>query len=496
MAFLEQHATFDQAASFLRAGDLEQAEAICKQLLKRDKRDADALQLRGTISLKRRDYAGASKHYARCLAIKPREPRFHFLAGRVAALQGRYGEAVRKLDKALQLEAGYEPAVVWKAKVLEWDGAYEQARALLEPFVAGGRENVEMAEIQAKVDTHDGRFGEAARIAERHLARADLPADTRHRLGHVAGNAYEKAGEYDKAFEAHTEANRAVAIPFDRHAYARSVDRLTEVFSAAFVGDISRHGSGSQLPVFIAGMPRSGTTLVEQIIDAHSQAHGAGELQDLEAVAAGLQVELGSTEPYPGCAEDLDADGVTRLGKRYLDSLRRTARTPKRIVNKSLENYRNLGLIGVLFPAAPIIHCFRDPRDTCVSCYMSNILPGPHPYISDLGDLGFAYGRYEQLMAHWKHALRQPILEVGYEALVDNLEGESRRIIEHVGLEWDDACLQFHATGRVVRTASYEQVRQPIYRSSIGRYKRFERHLGALIEALSEASTRLPGAEA
>jgi hypothetical protein len=127
---------------------------------------------------------------------------------------------------------------------------------------------------------------------------------------------------------------------------------------------------------------------------------------------------------------------------------------------------------------------------------MSNILPGPHPYISDLGDLGFAYGRYERLMAHWKHVLRQPILEVGYEALVDNLEGESRRIIEHLGLEWDDACLRFHASGRIVRTASYEQVRRPIYRSSVGRHQRFERHLGPLIEALSEASTRLPGAEA
>jgi tetratricopeptide (TPR) repeat protein len=489
MAFLEKHATFDQAASFFRAGDIEQAEAICKQLLKRNKRDADALQLRGTIALKRRDYAEASKHYARCLAIKPREPRIHFLAGRVAALQGRYGEAVRRLDKALQIKPGYEPAVEWKAKVLEWDGAYDQARALLEPVVAEGRENAEMAEIQAKVDAHDGRYHEAAEIAERHLARADLPADTRHRLGHIAGNAYEKAGEYDKAFEIHTDANRAVAIPFDHDAYARSVDRLIGVFSADFVNEVSRHGSGSQVPVFIAGMPRSGTTLVEQIIDAHPQACGAGELQDMEAIAANLQVELGSTEPYPDCAADLDADDIARLSKRYLDGLRRIARTPKRIVNKSLENYRNLGLIGVLFPTAPIIHCFRDPRDTCVSCYMSSILPGPHPYISDLGDLGFAHGQHERLMGHWKRVLRQPILEVGYEALVDGLEAEARRIIEFLGLDWDDTCLRFHASGRIVRTASYEQVRQPIYRSSVGRYRRFERHLGPLLEALAAGST-------
>ncbi|MHC5007387.1 MAG: tetratricopeptide repeat-containing sulfotransferase family protein, partial [Planctomycetota bacterium] len=453
-----------------------------------------ALQLRGAIALKRRDYDEASKYYARCVAIKPKEERFHFLAGRVAALQGRYGEAVRKLDRALQIRPGFEPAVEWKAKVLEWDGDYGQARALLEPFVADGRESVEMAETQARVDAHDGRFREAVEIAERHLARADLPADTRHRVGHVAGNASEKAGDHDKAFALHADANRAVAIPFDHDDYARTVDRLIEVFSAEFVGRISRHGSRSPLPVFIAGMPRSGTTLVEQIIDAHPQACGGGELQDLETIAAGLHLELDCLEPYPACAAELDVDDVARLSKRYIDNLKRSARTAKRVVNKSLENYRNLGLIAVLFPAAPIIHCVRDPRDTCVSCFMSSILPGPHPYISDLGDLGFAYGQYERLMTHWKQVVPQPILEVGYEALVDDLEAESRRIIEFVGLDWDDACLRFHASGRIVRTASYEQVRQPIYRSSIGRYQRFEHHLGPLFEALQAASVPVPAA--
>ncbi|MHC4770160.1 MAG: sulfotransferase family protein, partial [Planctomycetota bacterium] len=135
--------------------------------------------------------------------------------------------------------------------------------------------------------------------------------------------------------------------------------------------------------------------------------------------------------------------------------------------------------------AAPIIHCVRDPRDTCVSCFMSSILPGPHPYISDLSDLGFAYRQYERLMVHWKHVIPQPILEVGYEGLVDDLEAGSRRIIEFVGLDWHDACLRFHASGRIVRTASYDQVRRPIYRSSIGRYKRFERHLRPLLDALA-----------
>jgi tetratricopeptide (TPR) repeat protein len=495
MAFLEPQATFERAASCYRAGRIEQAETICKQLLKRNKRDADALQLRGAIALRRQDYAGASKHYARCLAINPGEPHYHFLAGRVAALQGRHGEAVRRLDRALEIRPGYEPAVEWKAKVLVWDGDYEQAGALLEPFVEAGRENAGMAEIQAKVEIHDGRFDAAAAIARRHLVRTDLPADARHRLGHIAGDAHEKAGAYDEAFAAHADANRAVAIPFDQDAYARSVVRLIEVFSASFVEALSPHGSRSQLPVFIAGMPRSGTTLVEQIIDAHPLAHGAGEINDLEAIVAALPAELGSTEPYPGCAADLEPDDVARLSRRYLDSLQQQAGSAKRAVNKSLENYRHLGLIAVLLPAARVIHCRRDPRDTCVSCFMSSILPGPHPYISDLRDLGFAYGQYERLMAHWREVIGLPLLEIGYEALVGDLAGESRRILEFLGLDWDDACLRFHASGRIVRTASYEQVRRPIYRSSLERHRRFERHLGPLLEALGAAPQPPPETE-
>ena len=231
-------------------------------------------------------------------------------------------------------------------------------------------------------------------------------------------------------------------------------------------------------------MPRSGTTLVEQIIDAHPNAHGAGEINDIEVTAAELQILIESSQPWPRSALDLGSQDITRLGGRYLDSARLRSRHAKRVVNKSLENYRTLGLIAMFLPRARIIHCHRDPRDTCISCYTSGILPGPHPYISNLGDLGFAYRQYQRLMAHWKRALPMPVLDVAYETLVDDLAGQTRRIIDFCGLAWDDRCLDFHASGRIVRTASYEQVRQPIYRSSMGRYKGFEPYIGPLLEGL------------
>ena len=484
MAFLEQHLTIEHATRLMRAGELDDAESICRQLLKRDKRHVNAIQLRGAIALKKRAYADALKHYQRCLAIRPTEPHFQFLVGKVLALDGRYPEALKKLDKALALQPDHLHAAEYKALVHQWDGDYDAAAAVLAPYVRAGGETAGMAEVQARVDIHAGRYREAAGIAERHLAGGTLDSETRHLLGHVAGSAWEKLGEYAKSFGAHTRANQAVAIPFDRGDYEQLIDGIIDVFSKDFIADRSRHGNRSELPVFIAGMPRSGTTLVEQIIDAHPNAHGAGEVREIEDTAANLQRVLESSEEWPRSALDLDPQDITRLAGRYLDSARRTARNAKRVVNKSLENYRTLGLVAVLLPRATIIHCHRDPRDTCISCYMSGIMPRPHPYISDLGNLGFAYRHYQRLMAHWKQALPIQILDVGYEALVDDLDGQSRRIIEFCGLPWDNRCLQFHASGRTVRTASYEQVRQPIYRSSIGRYKGFEPHIGSLLKAL------------
>ncbi len=484
MAFMEQHLNIEHAMRLLRAGELDDAEAIARQLLKRDKRNVDAIQLRGAIALTKRDYPDALKHYQRCLSIRPREPHFQFLLGKVFALDGRYADALKKLNKAIELQPDHVQAAEYKALVHQWDGDYDAAAAVLAPFVSAGNENAGMAEVQARIDIHAKRYREAGQLVERHLAAGALDPATRHRLGHVAGSAWEKLGEYARSFGAHTRANQAVAVPFDRAEYTKLIDGLINVFSKDFIADRSRHGNRSELPVFIAGMPRSGTTLVEQIIDAHPAAHGAGEVREIEDTAANLQLVLESSEPWPRSALDLEPQDITRLAGGYLDSARRTARNAKRVVNKSLENYRTLGLIAVMFPRATIIHCHRDPRDTCISCYMSGILPRPHPYISDLGDLGFAYRQYERLIAHWKQALPIQILDVGYETLVDDLDGQTRRIIDFCGLTWDDKCLAFHASGRTVRTASYEQVRRPIYRSSIGRYKGFEPHIGPLLESL------------
>jgi Flp pilus assembly protein TadD len=483
-AFGGQRAGIDQARRCFGTGDLARAEAICREILKRSKRNLEALELLGAVSVKRFELDEALEHFGRCLALRPGEARFHFQVGKVEAMQGRFSEALPRFDRALELRAGDRDASEWKAMILEWNGDYDEARTTLAPFVADGTETAVMAEVQAKVEIHDRHYRRAVEILQRHLD-GELDPDDRHRLGHLAGSACERNGDYDDAFEAHRAANHAVAQPFDPDAFANLIDRLQDVFTRETLSRLPKPASPSELPVFIAGMPRSGTTLVEQIIDAHPQAVGAGEIGDMQSAANAMQTDIGSLDPYPECVRDLAPEDVELLSGRYLEHLARIGPSAARVVNKSLDNWMTLGLVAVLFPSATIVHCRRDPRDTCVSCYMSNILPQRYPFVTDLGHLGFVYRQYERLMTHWRQVLDLKVLEVTYEGLVDDLEADARRIIEFCGLPWDEQCLRFHASGRVVKTLSYDQVRQPIYRSSIARHQRFERHLGPLLDALA-----------
>jgi hypothetical protein len=253
-------------------------------------------------------------------------------------------------------------------------------------------------------------------------------------------------------------------------------------FDPALFARLQGSGSPSERPVFVVGMPRSGTSLVEQILAAHPQVHGAGEIGLLPALAARLRGPSGAG--FPACVSELGAPDLQRLAQAYLGGLKPLGAGKARITDKTVGAFELLGLAHLILPNARIIHCRRDPRDVCVSCF-STRFSGGHDYAYDLAELGRYWRSYDRLMAHWRAVLPPGrIFEVQYEALVEDLEGWARRLIAHLGLEWDDACLRFHDSAREVRTASFAQVRRPIYKGSVGRWRRFEAHLGPLIEAL------------
>ncbi|MEE8459661.1 MAG: sulfotransferase, partial [Phycisphaerales bacterium] len=472
-----------QAVSLLNAGRVVEAQGVSRQILAANRRDHRAAAILGQIATILSRHQEAVTLLTGCVKMAPAEIDYQVLLAEALTSQGRFREALSRYKKALKLDASYPPALAGKANTLTRSRKWSEARLLLEPFVAAGTEDASMAVVYARVAVHEGDTGKAVEVASRHT---DDPVgdEVRRSLWYDIGKAHEKGADYDKAFEAYTRGNQVRPGRWDATAHALRHDRIMTVFTQELMTSLGDAGNQSQLPVFIVGMPRSGSTLIEQIIDAHPQAYGAGELLAMPDVAASMNCGIGSTLTFPDCVADLARTDLPALGKSYLDQVRTLAPRVSRICDKQLASYELIGLIAMIFPRARIIHSRRDPLDTCLSCYVQKFAPGTPAYTGDLRNLGLAYNDYAALMAHWRGLLGERILEIDYEGLIEDQEGVSRRLIEHLGLGWDDRCLRFYETNRAVTTLSHEQVDKPIYRSSIGRHERFGKHLGPLREVV------------
>ena len=300
----------------------------------------------------------------------------------------------------------------------------------------------------------------------------------------AAGASCHNAEAYGDAFEHYRNGNLLKDVVFDIHGYTKHVDALIENFDRQHFQRTTDWGNPSDVPVFILGMPRSGTSLVEQILASHSRVHGSGEREEMLQLADRLSEHVNDSRPYPACVDALTEDLSRDIAGHFLGVLKRADPHAARITDKMPGNFHHVGLIATLFPNAKIIHCRRDPRDTCLSIFFGDFV-GNHPYSYDLTNLGRYYRQYERVMAHWHDVLPGRILDVKYENLVDKQEDWSRRMVKFCGLDWESGCLDFHKNTRNVRTRSNAQVRQPIYRSSIERWRPYEAHLEPLMTALA-----------
>ena len=256
------------------------------------------------------------------------------------------------------------------------------------------------------------------------------------------------------------------------------------MFTADFLKRARRADNASELPVFIIGMPRSGTSLVEQILSSHPRIFGGGELKWVVDVVKETQDVIGSALPFPDCLNEASQKHCNTLAEHYLMKIAALSDGQSaRVTDKMPANFWNLGLISLLFPKGRVIHCQRDPVDTCLSIYFQNFSEG-HGFAYDLREIGKAYNLYLQMMEHWGKVLDYPILNINYEELVNNQESVTRRLLDFCDIAWDDKCLQFQDSERMVYTASSDQVRRPIYKSSLSRWKNYQAFLGPLIEEL------------
>ena len=463
---------------------LADTEMFCRQILGHESRNAAALNLLSQVAFARGLHDLALEHLSRCAAMHPKDAATQYSLGELYTYLGRYRDGIARFDKTLRLRPDDPMAITGKATAYAKSGEHAAARAVLQPFVESGRMTPEMAMPLARIELHDGNVEAITELVSRHAtAGPDGGSASRH-LYWMLGRALEQGGRYDEAFGAYRQANECVEVPFDADAWQRQTDNLVEAFSAQRIASLPRARHGSNLPVFIVGMPRCGSTLVETILESHPQAHGAGELVTLTLIVNDIPFTIGSSLAYPACIEDFTREDLDAIARSYLDRIEPLAKGATRVADKYLGNYRFLGLIELLFPEARIIHCRRDPLDTCVSCFCQTLLVGAFPYVTNLQRLGIAYTDYQRVMTHWRGVLQIPILEVQYEQLVSDQQRISREIVEFCGLPWDDRCLRFHERSRAVQTASFEQVTKPIYTSSVARYRKFEKHLGPLKAAL------------
>lgn len=431
----------------------------------------------------------AAACYRRGLQRAPDMIDLHNGLAIVLRYQGKLDEMLDCYAEIRRIEPDSPVAVAGEADVYERKGNVEEAYKRVRTLIDTNMVNATVADVFLRVCRHYDRCDEAIALGKQLLSQTALPAGERQLLHYALGKLHDKTGAFDTAFEHFRQANALSRYPFDPKQHAAVIDDLIAAYSAEAMQSMAHSSNTSERPIFIVGMPRSGTTLVEQIISSHPRVFGAGELNDINDIVSTLHSTLGSEEPHPQCLTALTEHTMNQLAQRYLDRLDQFCKDALRITDKMPHNFKNLGLISLLFPGARVIHCTRDPMDTCLSIYFQSF-GGAHSYATDLGHLGTYYRQYERLMKHWKSVLDLPMMTVSYEEVVSDQETVSRAMVEFCGLEWDDRCLQFHRSERKVATASYDQVRQPIYTKSICRWKHYEPYLDELKAALKQG-TRL-----
>ena len=437
----------------------------------------------GKLWVNKGESGPAVAHFKRWVELAPDSPEALCELGSVHLSRWEFTEADRCYNAAMKLAPGHPIPVSGKVGVLERQRKFEEAWALITPYIKQDAVSPELVGGYAALSHRFGKARHACELIEKVVEKPGTLSDSAQRfLHHQAGDLYDRLEEYDKAFDHYRRGNE---LNPDRSASPEGLEKLVDGLIATFdlrqLPQITQAGNNDNLPVFILGMPRSGTTLMEQIIASHPNAHGAGELWQMTQLVNRLPQTLGAPA-YPECMVKADRKNMDRLANGYLDVLHEKGGDALRVTDKMPHNFMHLGVIDRLFPGARVIHCVRNPVDTCLSCYIQAF--SGSGYTSDLKQLGHYYRQYQRLMAHWKSVLNIPILDVQYEELIADQEGWTRKVIDFIGLEWDDATLDFHRTKRKVATASYNQVTRPIYTRSVARWRHYQRHLGPLFEAL------------
>ncbi|RWB66547.1 MAG: tetratricopeptide repeat protein [Mesorhizobium sp.] len=505
-----------KAYEYQHAKRLDEAQDLCFQVLERTPNHPLALYIMGTVCLGYDDEA-ALRYFGRAIAEEPRNAYYHLSLGEAYGKLSEYSAAIKHIQYALELQPDLIEALCALGRVYTQFDKPDLALPLYEKAMKINRDHPKARVGIAAALTGLGRMNEAASFLKeaidrqidvaaayydlvqtrkfteepaelqsilRELDSPGLKSEAKASLNYAAGKVENDLKRYAEAFDHFKKAKQAEGYKFDIDQYRRFIDLTIKTFTRDLFAARAGYGNPSEVPVFVVGMPRSGTTLTEQICASHPEVHGAGELSKLRRVANAVGLNASASDFNKPIATITEGLSKT-LAEEHLSYLRERAPVARRIVDKMPHNFELIGLLTLLFPNARIIHCRRDAIDNCVSCY---VLPfsSAHSYNADLRTLGLYYREYDRLMRHWNEVFPGRIFENRYETLVEDQEAQSRRLIDYLGLPWDDACLRFFDREGAVTTPSRWQVRQPIYKSSVKRWKNFESEITPLVEALAD----------
>ena len=437
-------------AYFMGRSDYLEARGYLERALKLRQNDAALLANLATTLMHLDEHEQALKFAEKALRLDPTHPNTHYTVGNILTQLGRTGDAIRHFENTIRRHPTF--------------GAAYDLYVRTKTF---------SREDKAFIDKTE-------KVLER-----GMPSNERTCLHYALGKVYDDCGEWDKAFEHYSQGNLLKRKPWDLKRERRSFKQTKKVYTSSSLASYRSLGNPAAVPVFIVGMPRSGTTLMERMIASHPDGAAAGELSEMSRIAQVL-ASPGNPRQFAATTKaNLTAENVARNADEYLRVLRQGREEAGRIVDKQPANYYFLGQISVLFPNATIVHAIRHPLDVCLSCHFQNF--SNIDWANDFEDIAGKYRLYREVMDYWKQTVPAgKIVDVVYEALVEDPESQGKRLLEACGLEWDASLLEFYRQEGVVKTASIGQVRQPIYRSSRMRWKNYAPHLTALAHDLAE----------
>ncbi len=468
---------------------VKEADELCRQVLEQVPEAHEAWYLRSMIAWKTSDVISAESHMRRAIELCPDEADYWFDFGWCLRIMQRSSEALQAYEKGLSIKPDNADAYINVAALLTDMNRNEEARTAYREAIrlkpTNGTAYYGLA-LMTRFKEGDAEIPAMERLLDQ---VEEMGERDRSNLFFALGKAADNLGDYDKAFEYYAEGNRIKrnSVQFDVAEDEVNTDRIIRSLGAELLAPDELSDDESELSVFVLGMPRSGTTLVEQVLDSHPEVAGSGEINDLSRIVNQIDPYMPPGAQLPEAVSAIERSVWRELGSRYIEALRTYDKDARRVVDKLPFNYTLIGLISLMLPNAKIIHCTRHPLDTCLSCYL-NSFSGDRGFTYDLDELGRTFVNYHRLMKHWKTVLPAgTMLDVAYEDLVEDLENTARRMIDFIGLEWSDSCLEYYKNPRIVNTASFTQVRQPVYSSSVGRWKCYAKHLKPLRCILDDA---------